>query len=393
MRPRSRSIAKWCTLPAWTVLGAATNVAGAAAPSPVTGVPLCPGLTIVTAIAQPEGDYESIKTIESVDGGLVRLRYSTEHPVRDFPGGPSHIQKLKLTRVVRADDLAGSDLYLQQFQTNVPIEVPGTTAIGTSGRVLDELETRGTARLAFFDLPPAIPSSPKIPADLSAHPNVRDYMEYYAIRRDAASHVMMSVTVNGEKTALPAVHATGRSEYYGYKGEFFFLDDASNPLALAWRLRIGAVLSGPQAGGDRDTLRVVKISYHCSPTPGGVSPLEQALSQHHRVQVYDIYFSFNSDGIRDESERSLREIGQILQRHPEWKLSIEGHTDGIASQTFNVDLSRRRAAAVKQALITRYGIASTRLTTAGYGKSRPIDTNDTPEGRARNRRVELVREE
>jgi OOP family OmpA-OmpF porin len=80
-----------------------------------------------------------------------------------------------------------------------------------------------------------------------------------------------------------------------------------------------------------------------------------------------------------------------LQRHAEWKLSIDGHTDGIASDAFNFDLSKRRAAAVKNPLVMRYGIDARRLTTNGFGKSRPRDTNETPEGRARNRLVELVR--
>ena len=88
---------------------------------------------------------------------------------------------------------------------------------------------------------------------------------------------------------------------------------------------------------------------------------------------------------------ALKEIGDLLRRHPDWKLSIAGHTDGIAGDAFNLDLSKRRAAAVKNALVTGFGANAERLTTTGYGKSRPQDTNETPEGRARNRRVELVK--
>src|SRR5205807_9596172 len=106
---------------------------------------------------------------------------------------------------------------------------------------------------------------------------------------------------------------------------------------------------------------------------------------------YDIYFDFNSDEIRDESEPTLHDIGDILRRHPEWKLSIAGHTDSIGGDAPNLDLSKRRAAAVKNALVARFGVNNGRLVTTGYGKSRPVDTNETPEGRARNRRVELVK--
>ncbi len=70
---------------------------------------------------------------------------------------------------------------------------------------------------------------------------------------------------------------------------------------------------------------------------------------------------------------------------------MNGHTDGIGSDEFNVDLSKRRAASVKDALLKQYGVKASRLAVAGYGKSQPKDTNDTIEGRARNRRVELTR--
>jgi len=365
-----------------------TLLAGA---PPVTKIPLCPGLTVVTAISQPEGDYESIKTIESIDSGAIRLKYSTEHVEQDNPGHT--LRKLTLLRTIRDADLREAKLYLQQFATNTPADVPGTTAIGTSSAVLAALKTKGEAELGVFDLPSALPGSSKISADPKTHPNVLDYYEIYKIRRVESGPVMVPVTVNGVKTQLPAIHATGRSDYYGYKAEFFFLDDESNPLSLKWRLRIGSVRAGPQAGGDRDTLEVVKIAYRCSAADTRIGRLERALAETGHADVYDIYFSFNSDQIRDESEPTLREIGDVLGRHPDWKLSIDGHTDGIAGDAFNLDLSKRRAAAVKNALVARFNIATGRLTTAGYGKSRPVDTNETPEGRARNRRVELVRKQ
>jgi outer membrane protein OmpA-like peptidoglycan-associated protein len=71
---------------------------------------------------------------------------------------------------------------------------------------------------------------------------------------------------------------------------------------------------------------------------------------------------------------------------------VEGNTDNIGGDAYNLDLSKRRAAAVKEALVTQYHIAADRLSTNGFGASHPIETNDTLEGRARNRRVELTRE-
>lgn len=120
--------------------------------------------------------------------------------------------------------------------------------------------------------------------------------------------------------------------------------------------------------------------------------LEKALVTGEKVDIYDIFFSFNSAIIRPESDETLTIIADLLAKHPDWKLAIGGHTDSIASDNFNLDLSKRRAAAVKDALVARFKLDAGRLSTQGYGEASPRDTNDTLEGRARNRRVELVRQ-
>jgi outer membrane protein OmpA-like peptidoglycan-associated protein len=356
-------------------------------------IPLCAGLTIVTAIDQPEGDYESIKSIESIADGAVRLKYSAERPERSVRGSAPRLRKYTVYRDIPIADLARSTLYLQQFHERAPVKVPGTTAIGTSAAVLRSLKTTGAAELGIFN-----PLSGEMSADPKKHPSVYDYQMVDTIARVEREPVMMPLTVNGARVELPAIHARG--DYVGDKSEFFFLDDESNPIALRFRIGIGAIRVGGGASGakpaDRDTLQVVKIAYRCAGpattiAAPRISMLEQALEKAGRVDVYDIYFSFNSDVIRDESKPTLDELGDLLHRHPDWRLAIEGHTDNIASDTYNLDLSQRRAAAVKNALVGGYAIDASRLTTAGYGESRPKDTNDTLEGRARNRRVELVR--
>jgi OOP family OmpA-OmpF porin len=85
-------------------------------------------------------------------------------------------------------------------------------------------------------------------------------------------------------------------------------------------------------------------------------------------------------------------LAGILRKHPDWTLSVSGYTDNIGGDAFNLGLSQRRAAAVKDALVSRYNVAPDRLATNGYGASSPIETNETIEGRARNRRVELQRQ-
>jgi outer membrane protein OmpA-like peptidoglycan-associated protein len=88
----------------------------------------------------------------------------------------------------------------------------------------------------------------------------------------------------------------------------------------------------------------------------------------------------------------LREISEALTRNPAWKLTINGHTDNVGGDAMNLDLSRRRSASVRRALAETYHIDPARLSTAGFGASQPKESNATADGRAKNRRVELVRQ-
>jgi len=341
-------------------------------------VPLCAGLTIAGAISEPEGDYEPIITIDAVDGDGVRLRYAAD--VRTRSGA---VRKVDVRRVVRRADLDSATLTMPWFNNRAAVTMPGTTAIGVSRAVLRALKATGMARVGLFDA-----ASSEYPASRDVQPNMYQFAIPFDLRTVPDAPGELSVLVNGAPVSLPVIHARGES--LGDRVEVLVLDDEANPLALRFRMT-----SSPAEGGAA-VAEVVKISYRCPPGPhasaaAATSPLERSLVETGRAEVYDIYFDFNSDRIREQSEPTLREIGALLRRHPDWQLGIEGHTDSIASDRFNLELSARRAAAVKAALSLRYGIAEGRLTTSGAGETRPKDRNDTPEGRTRNRRVELVR--
>jgi outer membrane protein OmpA-like peptidoglycan-associated protein len=106
--------------------------------------------------------------------------------------------------------------------------------------------------------------------------------------------------------------------------------------------------------------------------------------------VYGINFDTDSDRIKEESKPTLDKIVALLKAEPGWKLTIEGHTDSTASMEYNQRLSERRAAAVSSYLAAA-GIDGSRLSSVGYGATRPVAANDTPLGRAQNRRVELTK--
>jgi outer membrane protein OmpA-like peptidoglycan-associated protein len=120
------------------------------------------------------------------------------------------------------------------------------------------------------------------------------------------------------------------------------------------------------------------------------SEMEQAIGDTGKIALYGILFDFDKDIVKPESKPTLDEIAKLLQGKPELKLKIVGHTDNQGTAEYNLDLSQRRAANVVAALTGDYGIAADRLSSEGAGLTQPIASNDTEEGRAKNRRVELV---
>lgn len=123
----------------------------------------------------------------------------------------------------------------------------------------------------------------------------------------------------------------------------------------------------------------------------GGKDLYKALDESGRVTAEGIFFDTNSDRIRPESEAALKEIGDMLAKHGDLRLMIEGHTDNVGGTAKNQTLSEQRAAAVKQYLVTKHGIAADRLESKGFGASKAAGDNATEEGRQKNRRVELVK--
>jgi len=120
--------------------------------------------------------------------------------------------------------------------------------------------------------------------------------------------------------------------------------------------------------------------------------LASDISRTGHASVYGIYFDTGKADVKPESDATLKEIAKLLQQDPNLKLYVVGHTDNVGTLASNMDLSRRRAAAVTQALTNRLSIAASRLSPQGDGPTAPVASNDSEEGRAKNRRVELVKQ-
>jgi len=103
----------------------------------------------------------------------------------------------------------------------------------------------------------------------------------------------------------------------------------------------------------------------------------------------DVLFDSGSSTLQPGGEDKLRQVADVLQRYPKTRVEIVGHTDNRGTSASNEKLAERRARAVRDALV-RFGVDGTRITTRGAGETRPVATNDTLEGRALNRRVEII---
>jgi len=118
--------------------------------------------------------------------------------------------------------------------------------------------------------------------------------------------------------------------------------------------------------------------------------MSEGISSTGHVAIYGIYFDFNKSDVKPESDPALQEINKLLSGNPNLKVFIVGHTDNVGGVDYNMKLSQARADAVVKVLTTKYKINPQRLKAYGVGQLAPVAPNKTEDGRAKNRRVELV---
>jgi outer membrane protein OmpA-like peptidoglycan-associated protein len=192
--------------------------------------------------------------------------------------------------------------------------------------------------------------------------------------------VPFPVLLNGRRVELRALHLKGdfTARQGRWQPQLWVLADSAYPMILKW------------VGAYRETGNVLQTTRIDLPMDPGIA--ERELSTSCRAELAGIYFGFNSALLAPASDDAIASIAGILARHPDWTATLEGHTDSIGSAAANRTLSERRVAAVRARLIERHKLNPARLKVAGHGAARPRETNATIEGRARNRRVELVRD-
>ncbi len=360
----------------WLALALCAVAAGATAAA--APVPLVKGLTLVGAVNERQGDYESTPLIEDIDTeGTTHLTVSADLP---NPAGGKPMA-VSFNRDVLAEDLNSARTYKYLF-SNGEQQFSGTTAMGTSAAVVSDLRSGGKAAVTLDGrlggLGGLISGVLGVLQGNDEKGAAGGYLNATgSIRTVEGKPISYPMIVNDSLVSLSAWHVKGNfvQEGTAVPVEWYILDDPNNALTL--RCAFGT-----------DLLEIVRIEF---PAADPARVLESELSAERRAVIYGIYFDFNSASIKLASNALLDTIASVMNGHPEWLLSVEGHTDNIGGDARNQDLSARRAAAVRTALLER-GIAENRLTTAGHGAASPRDSNATLAGRARNRRVELTRQ-
>ncbi|MGI9412513.1 MAG: OmpA family protein [Hyphomicrobiales bacterium] len=308
------------------------------------------GLQITRAFTSDYGpDAEEFNTIVSVNSRGVVIDYT------DTRGTVAR-------RKIRAEDRLNARGYLMGFADGLPNVIPGTTTLGISTTVLEQLRAEGQAPLALI-----------YDTTLTPMPGRLTLVE---------QNIRVPVLVENQVVQVAALRANGtfKKGKRSATGKFVFLDDKNQPALIGYTIQFDFERR-PR------TVRTVRITSGRSQQ----AAMEQLLRTVRKLELYGIHFSFDSAALRPEARSLVADIATTLKNNPSWTLSIQGHTDSIGTPDYNQKLSERRAAAIMKAIIRRHKIDPQRLEAVGFGQSNPKASNDNLQGRALNRRVELVR--
>lgn len=343
----------------------------ASAQTTLPHIPLRSGLTVVSVLSFPQGDRENVVTAQTSTAGDVTY---TWHATANTAGERTEVI---FSRFVRAADLASATRLNTVFWVNDNADYPGYTAFSLSRAVYESLRTAGTATFVVTarddsGLAGAMPTFGAMQGNLKFKGT---------LSRVAPLPEPFALIANGRRVSVPALHVHGRFAFQDkpLEQDFWVLADAAHPLILK-------TVTG------KDVLQVVRVEMPGDDTiPAVVAIVERSLDEQCRAELPGIYFAFGTADLDPASSRTLADIAAMLARHPQWTLAIEGHTDSVGTPAANQRLSQARAQTVLTSLRAEHGIDPNRLGANGFGATRPRESNDTLEGRARNRRVELVR--
>lgn len=266
---------------------------------------------------------------------------------------------------VSLQDMAHSIRLRDAFDKKDPLENPSYTRWTLSSDILSQLRAKGSPEYSILSW-----DSPSFGPIFGGH----GIAVRWRGKLTGTGIGKFPLLINDQRVIVPAVHARGDFTARGqsWSPDIWILNDDADPLIL-------------KVSDQHRVFQTVRINSANEKT------LEGKLETKCRAEVPGIYFEFNSAALDPASDNTIEGLAKMLSAHNDWSVTIEGHTDNIGSDPSNQTLSEKRAESVRSRLISRYHIAASRLRAAGYGAKRPVESNATIEGRARNRRVELLR--
>lgn len=210
------------------------------------------------------------------------------------------------------------------------------------------------------------------------------YLKLHYMLKDGAKNPGAIAIVRNYRNALTA------------KGGTVLLQDAdNNGGTMAAKAKVGGRMVWLQVevhnGGETYTMHVIEEEAMTQQIEMNADAMAAELAKTGKVTLRSIQFDTGKATLKAESSAVLDQVVALLKQDAALKLEVQGHTDNVGAAAANLKLSQDRAAAVKDYLVTTGGIAAARLTTAGFGDTKPVAPNTTDDGRAQNRRVELVK--
>lgn len=296
-----------------------------------------------------EPDYEHVVTVVQVDNGEARLRVSWNRGLERKWQSVERRVSSRERRLARSLYFYSSARDFREFR--------GTNQSLASSAILGELKRTGRSDIVLL------------------MPNVSTAPFRGTIERVGSGTEAFPVLLNGRPVKLPGLRARGMMGVQRVDFEVLVLDDPEAP----WILEAFS----KRTGGSRQLVRIA--------TDAREPDVASALEKRCITSVHDIYFATGSDALDSTSTPAFEAIARTLERHPDWRITIVGHTDSIGTAASNLDLARRRAEKVRAILVGQHRIATGRLRAEGRGETEPLDDNGTIPGRSRNRRVDLVR--
>jgi outer membrane protein OmpA-like peptidoglycan-associated protein len=366
-------------VPAALLLTAIVGPGLAQAPGPPARIPLVTGLVLGSVLHSPLGEREDVIEIRSADATGAHYDWHE----RTIQANGDTVEGAR-KRFVSAADLAGAARFDDVFGPKEQ-ERPGFTALTLSSAVYRELAGDGSAPFSLMVAPQDARRTAVTSTALDALFTAGRVRYKGTLTKVSPAPEPFPLLVDGMRTELPALHVKGAfaSGLKRTDWDLWVLADSAHPLLLK------SVLEG-------DVFQVVRADLPDHSVKKGSTiesrMIEAELVKRCRIEIPGVYFAFGTAAIDPVSDRALAELAKGLAGHRDWKITVEGHTDSVGTDAANRKLSERRAEAVRARLAQRHEVDTKSWGAVGYGATRPRESNATIEGRARNRRVELVRD-